>query len=60
MAGLFGFFDYTKPRKGIRKDELAKTGVILSNLIFAELSAVSMMDVLVALDSTCLRGNYNY
>lgn len=29
MAGFFGFFDYTKPGKGIRKDEPAKTGVAL-------------------------------
>lgn len=29
MAGFFGFFDYTKPGKGVRKDEPAKTGVAL-------------------------------
>ncbi|MBQ2285483.1 MAG: DUF624 domain-containing protein [Clostridia bacterium] len=29
MAGFFGFFDYTKPGKGVSKDDVAKTGVSL-------------------------------
>ena len=29
MAGIFGFFDYTKPGKGVRKDEPQKKGVAL-------------------------------
>lgn len=34
MAGLFGFFDYTKPGRGIRKDEPEKTGFALYFDIF--------------------------
>ena len=34
MAGFFGFFDYTKPGKGVRKDEPDKTGVALYLEIF--------------------------
>lgn len=29
MAGFFGFFDYTKPGKGVSKEELDKTGLAL-------------------------------
>ena len=29
MAGFFGMFDYTKPGKGVRKDEPDKTGIAL-------------------------------
>ena len=34
MAGFFGFFDYTKPGRGVRKDEPEKTGFALYFDIF--------------------------
>lgn len=34
MAGIFGFFDYTKPGRGLRKEELEKTGIALYFDIF--------------------------
>lgn len=34
MAGFFGFFDYTKPGKGVSKDDVQKTGISLYLDIF--------------------------
>lgn len=34
MAGFFGFFDYTKPGKGVSKDDVQKTGISLYFDIF--------------------------
>ena len=31
MAGFFGFFDYSKPGRGISKDEPQKTGIALND-----------------------------
>ena len=28
LAGFFGFFDYTKPGKGVNKDEPKKKGIL--------------------------------
>lgn len=29
MAGIFGFFDYTKPGKGVNKEDVNKKGISL-------------------------------
>lgn len=46
MAGFFGFFDYTKPGKGINKEDLDKSGIALYfDILWRRLSKIVAVNI---------------